>query len=103
MAAVRDLAAVRKLGFHYFAGGTVASHAHFRIVRSNVPVEILGMTVHPGTLLHADENGVITVPRDKRESLQAAVERVLANEKTLLDFVRRPGFTSSSLRNRFLH
>jgi 4-hydroxy-4-methyl-2-oxoglutarate aldolase len=100
---VRDLAAVRRLPFHYFAQGAVASHAHFRIVRSNVPVEVLGMTVHPGTLLHGDENGVITIPHEKRESLKAAIEQVLANERKLLEFVRRDDFRAASLRDRFLH
>jgi 4-hydroxy-4-methyl-2-oxoglutarate aldolase len=100
---VRDLAAVRRLPFHYFARGTVASHAHFRIVRSNVPSEVLGMTVHPGTLLHGDENGVITIPEEKREALKAAIEQVLANERKLLESVRRDDFHASSLRGRFLH
>jgi 4-hydroxy-4-methyl-2-oxoglutarate aldolase len=61
--AVRDLSAVRKLKFHYFARGAVSSHANFRIVRCNVPCEILGMSVLPGDLLHGDENGVIRVPK----------------------------------------
>jgi regulator of RNase E activity RraA len=93
--AVRDLTAVRNLGFHYFARGAVSSHAHFRIVRSNIPVEIHGMTVKPGDLLHGDENGI--------ELLPDAVGRVLQGEKALLDFVRQPKFTSSMLTNRFLH
>ena len=101
--AVRDLSAVRRLPFHYFARGAVSSHAHFRIVRSNVPVEVLGMTVHPGALLHGDENGVITVPEENRESLSAAIEQVLSNERKLLEFVRQPDFRASRLRGRFLH
>lgn len=101
--AVRDLSAVRKLGFHYFARGAVSSHAHFRIVRSSVPVEIYGMTVRPGDLLHGDENGIVAVPQESRELLTDAIRQVLENEKRLLDFVRQPGFTSSALRNRFLH
>ncbi len=100
---VRDLSQVRKLGFHYFARGAVSSHAHFRIVRSSVPVEVLGMTVQPGMLLHGDENGLITIPAEKRDQLQAAITAVLDKEKVLLDFVRSPGFTSSALKNRFLH
>ena len=100
---VRDLSAVRKLGFHYFARGAVASHAHFRIVRSNVPVHVHGMTVSPGDLLHGDENGVVSVPENCLEELPAAIASVLKNEQTLLDFVRQPGFTSAMLRNRFLH
>jgi 4-hydroxy-4-methyl-2-oxoglutarate aldolase len=101
--AVRDLSAVRKLPFHLFARGTVSSHAHFRVVRSNVPVEILGMTVHPGTLLHGDENGIIAVPSGPDRSLALAVEKVLNGERSLMEFVRQDGFTSSLLRNRFLH
>src|SRR6266851_275640 len=50
--AVRDLPEVRRLGFHYFARGSVASHGNYRIVRVNVPVQILGMPVAPGDLLH---------------------------------------------------
>ena len=101
--AVRDLTAVRRLPFHYFARGAVSSHAHFRIVRTNVPVEVLGMTVHPGALLHGDENGIISIPEEKQESLAVAIEQVLASERTLLEFVRRDDFQASALRNRFLH
>ena len=101
--AVRDLLAVRKLGFHYFARGAVSSHAHFRIVRSNVPVHVHGMSVRPGHMLHADENGIITVPEECLETLPDAIRKVLEKEKALLDFVRQPGFTSAMLRNRFLH
>lgn len=101
--AVRDLAAVRKLNFHYFARGAVSSHAHFRIVRSNVSCEILGMSVQPGDLLHGDENGVIRVPAWKRESLPEAVEKILSAERKIFDHTRQTGFTAASLRNRFFH
>lgn len=101
--AVRDLAAVRKLEFHYFARGAVSSHAHFRIVRSNVPCEVLGMSVQPGDLLHGDENGIIRVPRERREDLQGAVQEILSAERKILDLARQPGFTAASLRNKLLH
>lgn len=101
--AVRDLSAVRKLQFHYFARGTVSSHAHFRIVRSGVPVEILGMTIRSGDLLHGDENGIINVPQDHDSSLLLAIQDVLDEERKLMEFVRQTRFTSSMLRNRFLH
>ena len=101
--AVRDLSAVRRLSFHYFARGAVSSHAHFQIVRTNVPVEVLGMTVHPGALLHGDENGIISIPEEKRESLPEAIEQVLASERKLLEFVRQDDFKAAALRKRFLH
>lgn len=101
--AVRDLAAVRNMKFHYFARGAVSSHANFRIVRTNVPVEIFGMSVHPGDLLHGDENGIIKVPEAKRDALPEMVEQILAAERKILDAARQPGFTAAVLRNRFFH
>jgi 4-hydroxy-4-methyl-2-oxoglutarate aldolase len=100
---VRDLTAVRKIGFHYFARGAVASHASYRIVRTGVPVEIAGVTIRPGDMVHADENGLITVPEPSREQLPSLVENILEKERTLLDFVRGTGFKASQLRGRFLH
>jgi 4-hydroxy-4-methyl-2-oxoglutarate aldolase len=48
---VRDLPEVHALGMHYFARRSVASHAHFRIVRSSEPVQIDGLVIRPGDLL----------------------------------------------------
>ena len=90
--AVRDLPEVRKLGFHYFARGSVASHANFRIVRAGVPVQIHGMVVNGGDLIHGDENGVITVPPVDLSAIQGAVELIRRKEKTVLDYVRSPDF-----------
>jgi 4-hydroxy-4-methyl-2-oxoglutarate aldolase len=90
---VRDLAEVRRMGFHYFAQGSVASHANYRIARSGVPVQIRGMVVNPGDIIHGDENGVITVPKVDIAALRDAVETVRRKEKTVMDFVRSPEFT----------
>ena len=100
---VRDLTAVRKLGFHYFARGAVASHASYRIVRTGVPVEITGVTIRPGDMLHADENGLITVPESGRESLRELVDQILTKERSLLDFVQAEGFKAAQLRGRLFH
>src|SRR2546427_7407551 len=54
---VRDVPEVRALRFHYFARGTVVSHAHFKIVRVGVPIQILGLEIKPVDLLHGDQNG----------------------------------------------
>lgn len=95
---VRDIPEVRRLKFHYFARGTVASHANFRIVRSGVPVQILGMEVRPGELLHGDENGLITVPAGCEDALAKAVESVREREKKIMDFVRSPEFSLDGFR-----
>src|SRR5882724_2688442 len=98
---VRDLPEVRALGFHYFARGAVASHASFRIVRSNVPVQILGLVVQPGDLLHGDANGLVLVPEVDRDQLKAAVDAIRKREGELMEFIRSPEFTVEKLRGRF--
>lgn len=100
---VRDLTAVRKLGFHYFARGAVASHASYHIVRTGVPVQITGVTIRAGDMVHADENGLITIPEGGRDRLAGLVDQILSKERTLLDFVREKGFTAVQLRGRLSH
>jgi 4-hydroxy-4-methyl-2-oxoglutarate aldolase len=100
---VRDLTAVRKIGFHYFARGAVASHASYRIVRTGVPVHVSGVTIHPGNLLHADENGLITIPESGRDRLQDLVQEITRKERSLLESVRDHNFTAAHLRGRLFH
>ncbi len=99
---VRDVPEVRNLKFHYFARGSVVSHAHFKIVRVGVPIQILGVEIKPGDLLHGDENGVMTVPAAALDGVEAAVEQVRARERRLLDFMRSPDFTVAKLKGRFI-
>jgi 4-hydroxy-4-methyl-2-oxoglutarate aldolase len=89
---VRDLDEVRRLGFHYFARGSVASHANFRIARVGVAVQVRGMVVNPGDIIHGDVNGVITVPKVDLAALREAVDTVRRKEKTVMDFVRSAEF-----------
>lgn len=96
--AVRDLPEVRRMGFQFFARGAVASHANFRISQVGVPVQICGMVVKPNDLIHADENGVITVPPVEREKLEHAVETIRTRERAVMDFVRGSDFHLDGLR-----
>jgi regulator of RNase E activity RraA len=99
---VRDVPEVRALRFHYFARGAVVSHANFKIVRVGVPVQILGLEIQPGDLLHGDENGLMRIPHDALGGLEQAVERVRAREKRLMEFMRSPDFSVEKLKGRFM-
>jgi 4-hydroxy-4-methyl-2-oxoglutarate aldolase len=99
---VRDIPEVRALGFQYFARGAVASHANFRIVQVGVPVQVFGLVLQPGDLLHGDENGLVLVPKCRPEELEQAVNEVRSSEGRVLDFVRSAEFSVEKLRGRFL-
>jgi 4-hydroxy-4-methyl-2-oxoglutarate aldolase len=101
-AAVRDVPGVRALRFHYFARGAVVSHARFRIVRVGVPIQIMGVELQSGDLLHGDENGLLRIPAAALASLPQAVDRVRARERRLMDFMRSPEFSVEKLKGRFI-
>ena len=101
--AVRDLAEVRALRFHYFARGAVASHANFRIVRVGVPIQVMGLVIRPQDLLHGDQNGLIQIPKEAAKGLPEAIESVRTKERRLMDLAKDPSFTASQLHGRFLH
>src|SRR5215471_11930278 len=77
--AARDLDQVRRIGFAAFSNGAICSHGYSHIVDLNRTVRVGGLTVHPGDLLHADANGVTTIPLDiAPEIAGAAAEYVKA-------------------------
>jgi 4-hydroxy-4-methyl-2-oxoglutarate aldolase len=97
---VRDLPEVRGLGFHYFARGAVVSHAYFRAVRVGVPVQVCGLVVKPGDLLHGDENGLLLVPPGCEEELPQKVDQIRSRERALMDYIKSDAFSLDDFRRR---
>ena len=62
---LRDIREINALGgFHYFGLGLVVAHGRPSIYDIGAPVEIDGMQVRPGDLLHGDENGITIIPAE---------------------------------------
>jgi regulator of RNase E activity RraA len=60
---LRDIREINALGgFHYYGRGLVVAHGRPSIYDVGATVTIDGMEVHPGDLLHGDENGVTVIP-----------------------------------------
>jgi regulator of RNase E activity RraA len=101
---VRDLAEARQLGFHYFAAHVLVSHAYVHLVDFGGPVEVAGVTVQPGQLLHADQHGVLLIPQKVAPHLAEVAEAFEEVEQDFLCRVRAPGFSVERLeaeRERF--
>jgi len=96
--AVRDLPAVRAIGFQMFAGGVSVSHAYAHIFDFGGPVEVGRLKITPGDLIHGDRHGVQTVPGEIAERIPEVARRILEKERQLIDLCRSRDFTLEKLR-----
>ena len=85
----RDIAGYRSMGMPLYCTGsaTVDKPPDIRIVGYNVPVDVGGVTVKPGDIIIADEDGVVCIPADALpatlEKLQVIFEVEEAMEKAI--------------------
>ena len=77
---VRDIEGILTVPFGVYARGRTIHHCGVRFVRRNVPVEVGGITVNPGDLIHANVGGVIKIPAGCREKLPALAGEMRAFE-----------------------
>lgn len=96
--AVRDLDAIEPTGFHLFAGYVSLSHSYVHIVDFGEPVEIGGMRVRPGSLVHGDRHGVQVVPKNIAGQIPAVAGRHKQEERRILEICRSPDFSLEKLR-----
>jgi 4-hydroxy-4-methyl-2-oxoglutarate aldolase len=96
--AVRDLPAVEATRFQLFAANVAVSHAYSHIVEIGGEVEIGGLKVNPGDLIHADRHGVLSVPAGIAVEIPQVAARILEQERRLIAFCRSQDFTLEKLR-----
>jgi regulator of RNase E activity RraA len=94
---IRDLPALQIAQFQCFASGASVSHSYAHIIDFGEPVEIGGLKVSPGDLLHGDAHGVHSIPLTIAEALPEAVKCVMDREAELINFCESPDFTLDKL------
>jgi regulator of RNase E activity RraA len=95
--AVRDLNGIEALGYQVFAGSVAVSHAYAHVVDFGDPVEIGGLRISPGDLLHGDLHGVHEIPRRAAGSLAVIAEQVLREDRELFELTERKDFSVATL------
>lgn len=96
---LRDLAGVRQRapGLHMFSPGVVVSHGVPVIVEVGVTVNICGLTVRPGELLHGDANGVVSIPHAIADKVADEAQTVWAKEADVVGAVHAADFSLAVL------
>lgn len=79
-------------GFPVVAGSIGPSHGFVHVKEIGTPVEVFGLTVNDGDLVHADRHGALVIPDDVVPMLEAAIHKLLDTEKLVLEPARAEGF-----------
>ena len=94
---IRDLDAAAK-GFQLLAGKVCPSHAHVHVTDHGVDVNVHGMTVRSGDLVHADRHGAVVIPHEVAREVTAKADLMARREKVILDAARAPDFDVEKLK-----
>jgi regulator of RNase E activity RraA len=95
---VRDIPMAERAGFQMFAGSVAVSHAYIHVVEIGQPVEIGGLGIQSGDLLHGDCHGVQTIPLDIAAQIPAVADNIAAREQELIAICRSADFSLEKLR-----
>jgi len=88
---MRDLGDMAE-GFPVVAGSIGPSHGFVHVRSVNQPINIFGMNIKSGDLVHADRHGAVVVPTDVIDGLATSILKMQQTERLVLDPARKKGF-----------
>ncbi|MBI1761839.1 MAG: RraA family protein [Acidobacteria bacterium] len=89
--AIRDVWDIRRMGLTVYARSLSPRTAvgHYATVARNVPVECGGVTVRPGDIIVADEDGVVVVPQERAAEVLKKAQEIDQRESGMFPFIRQ--------------
>ena len=97
----RDVDEIRPFGIQYMLTGVTPGHGDFALQAVNVPVNICGMAVQTGDIIHMDENGAVKFPREYLEEVVVRCRRIVEKEVKMQDALRRAGGNLENIKKVF--
>lgn len=89
--AARDVPDLRKMGLTVYARSTSPATAvgRYATVARNVPVECAGVTVKPGDIIVANEDGVVVIPQEHAEAVLKKCQEIDERENKMYPFIKK--------------
>ena len=102
---IRDLAGIRANapGFHVFARGLVVSHGNSYFLELGATVSIGGLVIKPGDLLHADQNGVVSLPIDVVDGVIERAKAIIEKERHIISWAKSKDFDPARVVETLSH
>jgi regulator of RNase E activity RraA len=93
---IRDLPDIAP-GFQMLAGRVIPSHAFVHVVDFGRPVNVAGMRVRDGDLIHADQHGAVVIPHAVADKVRGAADEIIRHERGIIAAALAPGFSVEKL------
>ena len=94
---IRDLDAAAE-GFQLLAGCVGPSHGWVHLVAFGQDVNVAGMTVRSGDLVHADRHGAVVIPHEAAREIPKAVDLLARREAVIIKTAQGKDFTLDKLK-----
>ena len=94
---LRDVGMLDK-GYQVIAGSIGPSHAYVHVTELECNVNVLGLEVKPGDLIHADLHGAMVVKSKYIDAMPDALRLVTDREKPILKAARQQDFNFVKLK-----
>jgi regulator of RNase E activity RraA len=94
---IRDIPMIPP-GFQMLAGSIGPSHAYVHVVEHGGAVNVHGMAVKSGDLIHADRHGAAVVPADQVAAMKTALVGLNEREAKIIKAARAPDMTVDKIK-----
>jgi regulator of RNase E activity RraA len=95
---MRDLGDLAE-DFPVVAGSIGPSHGFVHVREIDTPVNVFGLTVSRGNLIHADRHGAVVIPKEVINDLKDAIHKLFASEQLILGPAGKKGFNFDSFKS----
>ena len=99
--AIRDLHANHP-GYQLLGSRVSPSHRHVRVVSIAREVDVCGMCVKDGDIIHMDQHGAVCFPPAMAHGLPEAIAVMVGRERLLLDVINSENFSLDAVRGAML-
>ena len=97
---VRDIAGLATVPFAAYSRGRTVHHCALRFRSPNCAVEVGGITIQTGDVIHADSSGVIRIPMGCLEQLPEKAIKMIAFEREAHLWLRRTDLSARQKRDK---
>lgn len=84
--------------FQMLGGSVSPSHAWINIIDWGTPINVHGIEVADGDLVHADLHGAVVVPAQDAAAILEEAAKIAAREHIIIAAAKQPGFNMDKLR-----